>query len=109
MSRGDFMVFENKQFGSRVRELRKLNMLSQKDVATYLNVTPTQISDIENGKSTPSFQRAIMLASLFNISLDYLAGASDKPQISQIDSLFNSLSHDQQMKLLGYIDAFKDE
>ena len=71
------MIFNN-EFGSKVKELRKMRMLSQKDVAEYLNVTPTQISDIENGKTAPSFQRAIMLATLFEISLDYLAGISER-------------------------------
>lgn len=102
------MIFNN-EFGSKIRELRKTRMLSQKDVAEYLNVTPTQISDIENGKTAPSFQRAIMLATLFEISLDYLAGISNEPQVSQIDSLFASLTYEQQMKVLGYIDALKND
>jgi Predicted transcriptional regulators len=101
------MIFNN-EFGSKVKELRKMRMLSQKDVAEYLNVTPTQISDIENGKTAPSFQRAIMLATLFEISLDYLAGISEQPQTSEIDSLFNSLTYEQQMRVLGYIDALKN-
>lgn len=97
------MVYEN-QFGLKIKELRKMHMLSQKDVAEHLHVTPTQISDIENGKTAPSFQRAIMLASLFNTSLDYLAGLSKEQNISQIELLYNSLTRDQQMKVLGYID-----
>ena len=100
------MVFEN-QFGLKIKELRKMHMLSQKDVAEHLNVTPTQISDIENGKAAPSFQRAIMLASFFNISLDYLAGLSNEKNISQIDSLYNTLTQYQQMRVLGYIDSLK--
>ena len=92
------------QFGSKIKELRKSCDLSQKEVAAQLKVTPTQISDIENGKTAPSFQRAIMLASFFNTSLDYLAGISEKSSSSEIEILFNSLSHDQQMRVLGYIE-----
>lgn len=104
------MVFNN-EFGVKIRELRKMRMLSQKDVAEYLNVTPTQISDIEKGKTAPSFQRAIMLASFFEISLDYLAGISDDDRIqtNKLDSIFNTLTHDQQMRVLGYIDALKEQ
>ncbi len=100
------MIHEN-QFGSKIKELRKMHMLSQKDVAEHLHVTPTQISDIENGKTTPSFQRAIMLASFFNTSLDYLAGIYNEQNISEIESLYNTLTRDQQMRVLGYIDSLK--
>lgn len=102
------MVFNN-EFGSKIKEQRKIRMLSQKDVATYLNVTPTQISDIENGKTAPSFQRAIMLANFFNISLDYLAGISENPATNKTETVFNTLTHDQRMKVLGYIDALKEK
>ncbi len=100
------MIFDN-EFGSKIRELRKMHMLSQKDLAAYLNVTPTQISDIENGKTAPSFQRAIMLAKFFNISLDYLAGISENLVITKNEAIFDTLTHDQQMRVLGYIDAIK--
>lgn len=102
------MVFNN-EFGSKIKEQRKIRMLSQKDVATYLNVTPTQISDIENGKTAPSFQRAIMLANFFNISLDYLAGISENPATNKTETVFDTLTHDQRMKVLGYIDALKEK
>lgn len=102
------MVFNN-EFGSKIKEQRKMRMLSQKDVATYLNVTPTQISDIENGKTAPSFQRAIMLANFFNISLDYLAGISENPATNETETVFDTLTHDQRMKVLGYIDALKEK
>lgn len=96
------------EFGSKVKELRKSHGLTQKDVATHLGVTPTQISDIENGKTSTSFNRAIMLALLFNTSLDYLAGLSTQQSTNKIDTLFNNLTHEQQMKVLGYIDALKE-
>ncbi|MFG6329463.1 MAG: helix-turn-helix domain-containing protein [Lachnospiraceae bacterium] len=101
------MIFDN-EFGSKIRELRKMRMLSQKDLAAYLNVTPTQISDIENGKTAPSFQRAIMLANFFGISLDYLAGISENPTVIETENTLNTLTHDQRIRVLGYIDAIKE-
>lgn len=108
------MIFDTVQFGEKVKNLRKLHAYSQKQVAECLGVSPTQISDIEKGKSSPSFKRAIMLASLFNTSLDYLAGISDKIIVdkqhkSEFNLLFETLTHDQQMKVLGYIDCLKDK
>lgn len=108
------MFFDPVEFGEKINFFRKACGYSQKEVAAHLGVSPTQISDIEKGKSSPSFKRAIMLASLFNTSLDYLAGISDKKfsgdsSTSDIEYLFSSLTHDQQMKVLGYIDRLKDE
>lgn len=42
-----------------------------------------------------------------NLSLDYLAGISNKQNISQIEALYNTLTQDQQMRVLGYIDSLK--
>lgn len=92
-------------FGSKIKDLRKVRGFSQRQVAEKLGVTPTQISDIENGKSSTSFNRAIALALLFDTSLDYLAGINAAQPSSKIDALFNSLTYEQQMKVLGYIDA----
>jgi len=96
-------------FGSKIKELRKIKGFSQKYVAEQLGVTPTQVSDIENGKTSTSFSRAIALALLFDTSLDYLAGISSTRNPSEIEVLFNSLTHDQQVKVLGYIDALLDK
>ena len=101
------MLFES-PFGSKIKELRKSRGISQKQLADYLGVTPTQISDIENAKTSTSFRRAIALATFFNVSLDYLAGFTEQKGTSDIESLYNSLSHDQQMKVLGYIDSLKN-
>lgn len=51
--------------GKRIRELRKRKGLSQEKLSELVNVDPTTISNIENGKNYPS------LANLENI-LDVL-------------------------------------
>ena len=40
--------------GKRIRELRKKQNLSQEKLAELINVDPTTISNIENGKNYPS-------------------------------------------------------
>jgi len=45
-----------------------------------LGVTKTQISDIENAKTSTALEKAVILADFFNVSLDYLVGRSDDPQ-----------------------------
>lgn len=59
---------------NRVKELRKLNNISQQKLASMLNVHQTAISQWETGRTSPDIQTANILAKLFNVSLDYLLG-----------------------------------
>lgn len=96
------------EFGPKIKELRKLRGLTQKDIAVQLGITPTQVSDLENGKTSTTFSRAIALAKILDTSLDYLAGIPAEKATSEIETLYSSLTHEQQMKVLGYIDALKN-
>jgi transcriptional regulator with XRE-family HTH domain len=73
-------MFDKIFFGARVRELRTSKKVSQTILATLLGVTKTQISDIENGKTTTSIERLWQLADYFDVSIDYLVGRSDMPE-----------------------------
>jgi transcriptional regulator with XRE-family HTH domain len=72
-------MFDQILFGVRVRELRVAKEANQTSLATLLGVTKTQISDIENGKTSTSIERLCQLADYFDVSLDYLVGRSDDP------------------------------
>ena len=58
-------------------ELRKDNGLHQQDLADKLGLSLSAISSYERGISSPDDEVKIKLAKMFNISLDYLIGASD--------------------------------
>ena len=45
---------KKKLLGKRIRELRKQKGLSQEKLSELVNVDPTTISNIENGKNYPS-------------------------------------------------------
>lgn len=45
---------KKEMLGKRLRELRKRNGLNQEKLAELINVDPTTISNIENGKNYPS-------------------------------------------------------
>lgn len=61
-------------FGKNLIELRKLNKLTQRDVAKYLGVSQPSYIRYENGKSQPTIENLIKLADLFDVSIDYLCG-----------------------------------
>ena len=72
-------MFSQKKFSDRIKLLRSAHKVPQTVLAELLGVTRTQISDLENGKTTTSIERLIVLADYFNVSLDYLVGRSDTP------------------------------
>ncbi len=70
-------MFIKKDFGSRLRQLRNDNHEAQKVLAELLNVTVTQISDIENGKTTTTLEKLVLICEHYQVSADFLLGLSD--------------------------------
>ena len=62
----------NKKIGQRIKSLRKLNNLSQSDVAKYLDVKANSISQYESGSSGVTIENVLKLAELFNVTTDYI-------------------------------------
>lgn len=66
-----------KVFQERLIEQRKLNRMTQKQVAVYLNISQPSYIRYENGSSEPSLENLVRLAELFDVSVDFLLGRSD--------------------------------
>lgn len=66
-----------KVFQERLIEQRKLNRMTQKQVAAYLNISQPSYIRYENGSSEPSLENLVRLAELFDVSVDFLLGRSD--------------------------------
>lgn len=56
--------------GNKLRKIRKINNLTQEQLAEKLNTNRIRISNIENGKMEMTFNEAIKICELFNISAD---------------------------------------
>ena len=63
-----------KVFQERLVEQRKLNRLTQREVAKYLSMAQPSYIRYENGTSEPSLETLVKLADLFDVSVDYLLG-----------------------------------
>ena len=61
----------------RIRALREDKDLSQTDVARLLNIGQKTYSDYELGKTRIPLDSMLILAKYYNVSMDYLSGASD--------------------------------
>lgn len=64
-------------YTKRIRHLRELRFLSQKEVAALLNVGQKTYSDYELGKTRIPLDSIILLAKTYNVNMDYICGVSD--------------------------------
>lgn len=67
-------IIDKKLVGSRLREVRKKNNLTQKELANILNTTQSTISDYENGANLILTSFAYQVCFEYNISMDWLCG-----------------------------------
>ena len=72
-------MLDKKRMGQRLFAVREAKGVSRKDLAEFLKVTKTQISDIENGKSGTNLDRFYQLCEFYQVSADYLLGITDDP------------------------------
>lgn len=60
-------------FKDNLIHLRKINQLTQEDVADKIGVTRQSIAKWESGETTPDLDKCRLLAELFGVTLDDLA------------------------------------
>ena len=61
----------------RIKDLREDSDLSQKQLADLLDMHKTTYTRYESGEREIPFSIAILLASHYNVSLDYVAGLTN--------------------------------
>ena len=88
----------------RIRELREDSDKTQREVADYLGTPYQYYAVYEKGTSEISFERAIMLAKYYNVSLDYIAGLTNNKR-----GLSKGELTEQQQKLLETVSALTEE
>lgn len=108
-------------FSHRLRELREDLGLTQKQLAEMLNLTQSTIAYYENGRKMPTLENAVRITKIFNTSLDYLVGVTDRHQALEnikedrvsyydnkcLSNAIGSLSADSLKELVNFIDYLK--
>lgn len=61
-------------FAEQLKTLRKINGLTQQEIANKIDVSRVAYTNWENGKREPELEMIIRLADIFNVSLDFLLG-----------------------------------
>ena len=92
----------------RLKELRKEQKLSQKDVAKIVNYSQHLVSAWELGHREPNIDALIKLARYFNVTIDYLVGKSAQNNAKILDVEVKYLS-ELQIDCIASIIGFKKE
>jgi len=58
--------------GDKIHQLRKVNGMSQEELATQLTISRQSISKWELGESIPDTENVLQLSKLFSVTTDYL-------------------------------------
>ena len=75
-----FSQYSNPKVYKRIRDLREDNDKTQQDIANILGMHLTQYRRYENGESKVSLELAETLSNIYNVSIDYIAGLTDKKE-----------------------------
>ncbi|MBQ4557346.1 MAG: helix-turn-helix transcriptional regulator [Clostridia bacterium] len=103
-------------FGERIRELRKLNNLTQEELGKKVFTGKNNISRYELGQSTPSYETLRLIALELDTTTDYLLGMPDAPvsrkvqtstEFSKIIEITADFSKTETAKLLEYAEMLK--
>lgn len=65
------------RYNERIREIREDNFLTQQKIADLLHIGQRTYADYESGKTRIPVDSLMILAQYYNVSLDYISGASD--------------------------------
>ena len=91
--------------GDKLKTLRQQFNLSQKEVASIIDTSPSIISNYESGERTPSVENLIALARLYQCSTDYLLGfQSNNPDATLNVSM---LTFEQKILLQQFLASFQ--
>jgi transcriptional regulator with XRE-family HTH domain len=64
-------------YNERIRAIREDRDLTQQRVADLLGVGQRTYADYESGKTRIPVERLLVLAKYYDVSMDYISGASD--------------------------------
>ena len=70
-------------FNERLKQLRKEANMSQEQAARALSIALRNYQRLEADGNTPNFANLVQIANLFGVSMDYLAGRTDRREVNQ--------------------------
>ena len=65
------------RYNERIRDIREDNSFTQQNIADLLHIGQRTYADYESGKTRIPVDSLLILAKHYNVSMDYITGASD--------------------------------
>ena len=62
-----------------IKDLRVDNDVSQQEIADFIGIDRVTYNRLENERFSIKFDYIIKIARFYNVSIDYIAGLTDKP------------------------------
>lgn len=95
-------------FGERLKQLRQEKEMNQKELGEVIGVGARMISFYENNEHIPRDANSIIkLAEFFDVSIDYLFGASNirnSKRLSLLNKTYDNLPPEGQSEAIQYIE-----
>ena len=70
-------------YATRIVDLRRSSGLTQRQLAHGTGLSEIGIQNYEGRRREPAYKPLLSLANFFNVSLDYLVGRTDNPEINR--------------------------
>lgn len=70
-------------FSQRLIQIRKERGITQKELASNIGISEVGLQNYEGERRKPAFDVLIALADYFDVSLDYLVGRTDNPEVNR--------------------------
>lgn len=105
------MAAEDKAFGNRLLSLRKERGWSQPELGKQVGTSGAIIGRYERGEITPSIEVAKKLADAFGVTLDFLVGDKDVPNILHDQTMLarwqeiDALAPSERDRILSVVDS----
>lgn len=77
--------------GSNIKKLRKERDITQEQLAEFLHLTPSAISQWETDRVLPDIQYLPKLANLFKVSADEILGINVEKNDEEIENIYNEV------------------
>lgn len=105
------------EFKMRLKYLRTIRGVTQKELAEHLSYQASSVSNYENAGNLPSIPDLIKIGEYLDVSIDYLLGITDydtniyskELENEECIKLFVSLSEEEKCIILGLMKYFDEK
>lgn len=95
------------EFNDIIKDLRLENRKTQKEIADLLGIPSRTYSNYEQGKAEPDIKMIVKIASVYDVSCDYLLGRDDISETTSSEGavLFDRLPSNIQPIAITYLET----